>query len=272
MKRRKSVFTLAIIIVLIIVIYIIVKNYSSPESPTEKSPELVLKINDASEAYPKGNPHDTILRYTGFTLSYNEKYEEPAWVIYILTKSKVRGGSEVRTENFRPDKNITSGSATLKDYTGSGFDRGHMAPAADMKWSAKAMSESFLLSNMSPQEKEFNRGIWGKLEAKVRDWAVQNDSILVITGPVLKGIRKYIGKDSVGVPSYYFKVVADISYPTYKVISFVLPNKGSNRDLMDYTVTVDSVEKITGLRFFPEITDRSMRKTLETSISVTQWK
>jgi endonuclease G, mitochondrial len=272
MKKRRLVITLIIIVLLVITGYLILKNLSTPDPPAEKSPDLVLRISDASEAYPYGDTHDTILKYTGFTLSYNERYEEPAWVIYILTRSKVQGGSEVRTENFRPDKNIKTGSATLKDYTGSGFDRGHMAPAADMKWSSKAMSESFLLSNMSPQEKEFNRGIWEKLEEKVRDWAVQNDSILVVSGPVLKGIKRYIGKDSVGVPPYYFKVIADISHPTYKVISFVLPNKGSNREIMDYAVTIDSVEKLTGLRFFPEITDRAMRKKLETSLSTSQWK
>jgi endonuclease G len=268
MKRRKFLVGIVIIISASI-LWIYVSKYKTGSA---ELPELVLKISDVSEGYPADNISDTILRYTGFTLSYNEKYEQPAWVAYILTRSEVLSGNEVRTENFRPDKNISTGSATLKDYQGSGFDRGHMAPAADMKWSAKAMSESFLMSNMSPQEQGFNRGIWNRLEARVREWAVENDSILVVSGPVLKGIKKYIGKDSVGVPYYYFKVIADISSPTYKVISFVLPNKSSNKEILDYVVTVDSVERITGYTFFPSVQDNQMRKRLKTTLSTSSWK
>ena len=272
MKRRKSLATVTVIVLVILIAFFLTKKNNPPESGSGKLPELVLRISDPSQGYPEGDPYDTILRYTGFTISYNEKNEEPAWVTYILTKSKVQSGSEVRTENFRSDLNIVTGSATIKDYTGSGYDRGHMAPAADMKWSSKAMNESFLLSNMSPQEKEFNRGIWSKLETKVRDWAVLNDSILVVTGPVLNGINKYIGKDSVGVPNYYFKVIADISYPTYKIISFVLPNRASNKEIFNYTVTLDSVERLTGLKFFPGIRDKAMRNRLETTLSTDLWR
>jgi endonuclease G, mitochondrial len=138
-----------------------------------------------------------------------------------------------------------------------------MAPAGDMKWSARAMSESFLLSNMSPQEPGFNRGIWSRLEAQVRDWAIKNDSIIVITGPVLKSVKKYIGKDHVGVPDYYFKVIADISAPSYKVIAFLLPNRSSTGDVMNYTVTIDSVERITGYNFFPLMHDKEMKTRME---------
>jgi endonuclease G, mitochondrial len=272
MKRRKPVIPVLLFFSVVFIAYFIIKNYYTSKSGSEKLPELVLKISDVSEGYPIDNMNDTILRYTGFTISYNEKNEQPAWVAYILTRSEVQGGNETRTENFRPDRNVSTGSAMLKDYSGSGYDRGHMAPAADMKWSSKAMSESFLLSNMSPQEQGFNRGIWSRLEAKVRDWAVENDSILVISGPVLKGIKKYIGKDSVGVPDYYYKVIADISYPSYKVISFVLPNKSSNKEILEYAVTIDSVEKITGIRFFPSIMDYPMRKRLESTLSTSLWK
>jgi endonuclease G len=135
-----------------------------------------------------------------------------------------------------------------------------------------AMSESFLLSNMSPQEQGFNRGVWSRLETKVRDWAVKNDSILVITGPVLKGINKYIGENRVGVPDYYFKVIADISAPSYKVIAFLLGNRSSSDNIMKYAVSIDSLERITGYDFFPDIPDKGMAERMEKNIYTRLWK
>jgi endonuclease G len=267
--RSKKVIIAAIFIISAFAIYIISRHL---EEEKINSPELILKISEVSDGYPQDNLNDTILKYTGFDISYNEDNVEPAWVAYILTRKEVQSGTQIRSENFRPDKKVATGSATLKDYAGSGYDRGHMAPAADMKWSKEAMSESFLMSNMSPQDQGFNRGIWGRLEAKVRDWAISNDSLLVISGPVLKGIRKHIGANHVGVPDYYFKVIADISAPTYKVIAFVLKNKSSTGDIYNYAVTIDSVERITGYDFFPNINDRAMRERMEKNINISGWK
>ena len=126
----------------------------------------------------------TVTRYAGFMLKYNEQYEQAEWVAYQLTAAEVLGTLE-RTNNFKADPNIETESAALRDYRGSGFDRGHLAPAADMKWSTAAMSESFLMSNMSPQRPGFNRGIWKKLEGLVRRWAEENEEIYVVTGPIL---------------------------------------------------------------------------------------
>jgi endonuclease G len=272
MKRKNKIATGVIIVSVVLLLFIIKKYSPGLLTGSNDPPDLVLKISDVSEGYPQDNLNDTLLNYTGFSISYNEDYEEPSWVAYILTRKEVQSGSEVRSENFRPDKNISRRSATLKDYSGSGYDRGHMAPAGDMKWSARAMSESFLLSNMSPQEPGFNRGIWSRLEAQVREWAIKNDSILVISGPVLKSIKKYIGKDRVGVPDYYFKVIADISAPTYKVIAFVLPNRSSTGDVMNYAVTIDSVERITGYNFFPLMHDKEMKARMEKYSYARLWK
>ena len=271
--KRKNLIIAGLVFLSAVLLWFIVNKYA-PEltAGLVRPPELVLKVSDVSDGYPEDNLNDTLLRYTGFTISYNADNEQPAWVAYILTRTEVQSGNEVRSENFRPDKNISTGSATLKDYAGSGYDRGHMAPAADMKWSPVAMSESFLLSNMSPQEQGFNRGIWSRLETKVRDWAIKNDSILVITGPVLKGIKKHIGKNHVGVPDYYFKVIADISAPSYKVIAFLLQNRSLNGDIMNYAVTVDSVERMTGYDFFPSMHDKAMHERMEKNIYPRLWK
>jgi endonuclease G len=179
-------------------------------------------------------------------------------------------GEEPRSDNFRADTNVTTGSADPDDYRGSGYDRGHLVPAADMKWSATSMTESFLMSNMSPQKPGFNRGIWRRLEEEVRDWAVRNDSIYVITGPVLSGINEFIGENHVAVPAYYFKIIVDISYPTYKGIAFLMSNNSASGNLFNYAVTIDSIENLTGFNFFPNQQERFI-EYIESNINVSQW-
>jgi endonuclease G len=192
-------------------------------------------------------------------------------VAYVLTRSEIESGTWPRSDNFRPDTAILTGSASLADYRGSGFDRGHLAPAGDMKWSKEAMSESFLMSNMSPQAAAFNRGIWRELEEQVRQWALEKDSIFVITGPVLTGIGESIGQNQVGIPPYYFKVLVDLSPPDHSFIAFLLPNERSDLDLMDYAITVDSLENFTGYDFFARAPDQEIIEWLENHINLHSW-
>jgi len=135
---------------------------------------------------PAITPADVIVNHFAYTLSYNEKHEQAKWVAYELTAEETQKGV-TRTNDFRSDNAVKTGSVTNADYQGSGYDRGHMAPAADMSWSVQSMEESFFYSNMSPQVPGFNRGIWKKLEERVRQWAVENKDIYVVTGPVLTG-------------------------------------------------------------------------------------
>jgi len=179
-------------------------------------------------------------------------------------------GEVSRTDNFRQDTNVIAGSASLNDYRGSGYDRGHLVPAGDMKWSLEAMSESFLLSNISPQEPGFNRGIWKKLEEKVRDWAVKNDSMYIITGPVSTSIRQSIGENEVGIPEYYFKIIMDISYPTYKSIGFLIKNESNQIDLFDFAITIDSLENLLDVDFFPN-QDSKYIEFVEGRIDLGDW-
>ena len=129
---------------------------------------------------PQVEEGEVVIRHVGYTLSYNEIHEQANWVAYELTAEEVAGEVE-RKDAFRADPEVESGSAALADYRGSGYDRGHLAPVADMKWSAEAMAESFYMSNMSPQKPEFNRGIWKKLEMKVRGWATREEAVLIVT-------------------------------------------------------------------------------------------
>lgn len=175
-----------------------------------------------------------------------------------------------RTNNFRPDQKVKTGSATLTDYKGSGYDRGHLAPAADMKWSATAMSESFYMSNMSPQRPGFNRGIWKRLEQLVRTWAVEYEEIHVVTGPVLKGSFKSIGPNQVSVPEYYYKVVLDYKKPELKGIGLILANASSKKPLRNYAVTIDYVESITGINFFVDLPD-NIEEEIESNLDLSMW-
>lgn len=213
---------------------------------------------------PKTGPKDIIITHTGYSLLYNETHEQADWVAYELTREETNKTFD-RTDKFLVDPKIKTGSADNNDYSKSGYDRGHLAPAADMGWSAASMAESFYYSNMSPQAPNFNRGIWKNLEELVRSWAIKNNSIYVVTGPVLTSGLSTIGPNKVTVPEYFYKVVLDYKEPGIKGIGFILLNAGSAEPLQNFAVTIDSVEKITGIDFFPLLPDAqeaAIEKTL----------
>ena len=152
---------------------------------------------------------DVIFR-TGFSFLYNEKHEQSNWVAYELTKKEVKLKVVQRQNKFLPDPLVVTGSATNADYLKSGFDRGHLAPAADMQWSQDAMAESFFYSNICPQIPNFNRGAWKQLEEITRRWALENESIYVVTGPVLTDSLRKINNSRVSIPNQFFKVILEI--------------------------------------------------------------
>ena len=214
---------------------------------------------------------DCIIDREGYALGYIEYHEQPAWVIYHMTAEEAMTKAASRDDNFRPDPEIPTGSATLADYRGSGYDRGHLAPAADMAFSIKTMDESFYLSNMSPQKGEFNRGIWKDLESLVRSFALAEKDIYVVTGPILPQKKSLtIGASQVTVPGSYYKVVWDRT-PPEKMIGFILPNAGSSKSLQSFAVTVDAVEAATGLDFFSEL-PKEQQEALERTITINAWK
>ena len=164
---------------------------------------IFLFSQEVSNFLPTWNGE--LVHHIYYSLSYSEQHEQAEWVFYEIKKEKILGLVS-RTDDFRIDKKISSNSATLSDYKGSGFDRGHLAPAHDFSFNKDAMSESFYMSNMSPQHPSFNRGIWGNLESLVRSWGT-NSSIYVVTGPILSSCSSYIGSNKVCVPKYYYKVI-----------------------------------------------------------------
>jgi|LSQX01.2.fsa_nt_gb endonuclease G len=263
-KRGKKLLILLLVLALLWVITLIF----APTEVAYQSTSTTYIQDLELPANPEGKP---ITRHTGFSLLYDEEHEQPVWVAYHLTQEELYGTAK-RKDNFRSDDSIPTDSATLADYRGSGYDRGHLIPAADLSWSEEAMSDSFYMSNMSPQEPQFNRGIWSSLEATVRNFADTEGEVYVVTGPILTdGPYKTIGKNEVSVPKHYYKVVLDYAEPDFKAIGFVLPNEGSDEQLQSFATTVNEVEQLTGLDFFHKLPDK-LEEKLESSYSVSDWQ
>lgn len=212
-------------------------------------------------------PAATVIKHNYYTLAYSEEKEQALWVYYLLTPNFVTGATR-RSDNFRPDPAVSTGSATLADYKNSGYDRGHLCPAADMKLNATAMSETFYMSNMSPQVPGFNRGIWNQVENQVRKWVLAYDSLYIVTGPVFRNNIGVIGRNEVTVPGYYYKVI--YSPREKEMIGLVLPNESSSERIGKFVVPVDSVEAFTGIDFFPELPDKAENE-LEGEVDVSVW-
>ncbi len=221
-------------------------------------------------AIPLIHKSDEIVKHQAYTLSYSREDMEPYWVAYKLT-AWMASGTEKRSGDFREDPAVPTGSAEPEDYKHSGYDRGHICPAADMKWSREAMSETFYMSNMTPQDHGFNDGIWAHLENRVRGWAKQYGEVFIAAGPVLNGTMKKIGRDKVSVPSYFYKVILAPEGNTYKGIGFIIPNKDLHESYYHYAVSIDSVEKVTNIDFFPSLPDSS-EKRIEHSFSLEEWR
>ena len=266
--------TLTVILILVIigaVIYFYVRCKPIPaKTKTEISKEQPIQVKAMVEHSRQLN-HEKyqIVKHKYYTLAYSEENEQPAWVCYTLRKNHV-GGEEPRSNNFVPDPMVSTQTADDIDYKKSGYDKGHMVPAADMSWSSDAMKETFYYSNVSPQVPSFNRGEWKKLEEKVRHWAVEFDSVKVYTGPVFKDNIKKIGPDSVTVPGHYFKVILVFHNSTYEGIGFIFPNKKINDSIRNYAVSIDSVEKYTNLDFYSYLPDNIENK-VESEFNLTAW-
>lgn len=232
---------------------------------------------------PKTESCDEVIFHSAYALVYSEAYEQARWVAHIVLPD-VKNGSEGRSNDFRPDELIKTGSSIESDYflrimqpdstfkyDGFGFDRGHLAPSADFRYSKKALSESFLYSNMSPQVAELNRERWADLEDAVRQYAVlKNTPVFVVTGGVLhEGLKKIErGTNHITIPEFYFKVLLD---PVNSAaIAFVMPNKSCDMPLTSYSCSIDSVEKITGLDFFYKMED-GIEADLEKKQEFTSW-
>lgn len=212
-----------------------------------------------------------VIEHVGYTVSYNEQRRNPNWVAYELTAEEV-DGTEPRGSKFIPDPSVAGRQAVDNDYRNSGWDRGHLAPAADMKWSEQAMDESFYLSNISPQNGNLNRGVWKNIEELTRDNAHHYGEILVVTGPVFtskKGLG-YIGNNRVLIPNGFYKVL--LAYDNgYTGIGFYCENVAGKKKLDTYARSIDEIEEITGIDFFHNLPD-DIETEVESTFDWNKWK
>jgi len=222
--------------------------------------------------YPMVQTDDCdIVKHSAMVMCYNEKHEQPNWVAHIITPEVMQGNLN-RTNDFRPDHKVPTGSATKDDYWFSGYDRGHIAPSADFRWSADAISESYYYSNMSPQLAELNRERWAELEGFGRAFVMdEKEQLYVIAAGVLHDSLKQIGENNVSVPQRYYKIFLDVEGPDKKGIGFILGNQSCEYPLISYAVSIDSIEQLTGIDFFPNLTDATANK-VESNFDFNAWQ
>ncbi len=219
---------------------------------------------------PAHNSKEILICHTAYCLSYNNKHKQANWVAYELTDFETQAVVK-RKNHFQPDPFLLENSSSLEDYKKSGYDRGHLAPSADMTWSEKTMRESFYLTNISPQNQSFNRGIWNTLEDKVRYYAKQNKQVYVVTGPILEDGLPVVGSNRISIPRYFYKALLDYTKPSIKAIAYIIKNQHSDLPLSHFVVSIDSLEKLSGIDFFPLLPDEDENK-LEKENCYTCWE
>ncbi len=216
--------------------------------------------------------NNLIVEHMGYTLSYNSRYRIPNWVAYELLDSELYGDFE-REEKFSPDPLVKGRQAYDRDYVGSGWDRGHMAPSGDMKWSSQAMKECFYLTNVCPQNHNLNMGLWNDLEKQVRYEARYYKRIWVVCGPVMEGNRNgVIGRNHVKVPDAFFKaLLARTKEGKYISIGFIFPNQAGKKALSSYAMTVNELEGKIGMDLFYNL-DQSVQEEVESRMDPWEWR
>lgn len=250
------------------------KIYAQGET-TEQPAETIQPAAQPSDGLelpaPLQRVPEQILRRTGYTTSYNRDTRQPNWVAWHLTADHTTGPYKREGIKFHEDEDVPEPRAVDWDYARSGYDRGHMCPSGDNKWSRKAQEESFLFTNICPQNSGLNRGDWNEMENQCRRWAKRLGDVYIVAGPIFyKGKPKTIGKNKVAVPDAFFKVVLAMK-GTPKAIGFIYKNVEGNRPKDAYVNSVDEVERITGIDFFPSLPD-DVEQKVEAEHSLADWQ
>lgn len=258
----------------------VVSAQTSKVSEAETSSVPKNKKNDDVTVIPlyaeipalKSGKTEQIVKHEGYTVSFNPDYKIANWVAYELTVDEVKRNSTKRSDNFSVDPDVKGGTAQNSDYIRSGYDKGHLAPAGDMKWSGRAMRESFYFSNIAPQKPDLNRKIWKDLEERIREWALIDSALLIVTGPVIRNNLKRLGKSGVAIPDSFYKVIVCPYGESPKGIGFIFENKGYGKTpLRQLAIPIDSVESITGIDFFGLLPER-MEQKVECSVQLSKWQ
>lgn len=279
----KRVYLFFILACLALGVYAAFVKFGPRESTSENVTDSMVEIDTVSpkdgvgtgvmQAKVAKGRSEQVIEHVGFTVSWNADWNIPNWVSYELTPSET-DGEEGRKGSFEPDPMVNGDRITHKDYKNDlGYDRGHMAPAGDMKWSREAMHESFYTSNICPQNHNLNCGDWKKLEEQVRLFATDFGGVWVVTGPIVKSTDKTLGNErKIVIPDAFYKVVLASFEGEYHGIAFIMKNepKQGKWGLEHYVVTIDEAERVSGIDFFYELNDR-VEKDFESKVDISFW-
>ena len=203
-------------------------------------------------------------------MAFNSLTPQTIYVVWTLDPSETDGPYTRKNARFTFDKNVR-GCARIDDYRNSGFDRGHMAPAADMKWSEKAMADCHVLTNICPQAKQLNAGAWATVETNSRKWARRFGPLVIIAGPVLTDrLTRNLGKSEIPVPERFFKVILAPEAAPPMGIGFLMPNSYVEGGAQATAVSIDEVEAVTGFDFFHNLPD-DIENQVESQCKYRQW-
>ena len=216
-----------------------------------------------------GYRSEIILKKNSYTVSYNSEIKTPNWVAWHLTAGHADGKIK-RFGGYQEDEDVPEPRVVKDDYKNAKWTHGHMCPAGDNKWDSIAMRESNLLTNICPQDRSLNSGLWNKIEQDCRKWAKKYGDIYIVCGPVLLN-RKHetIGANRVVVPEAFFKVVLCLQGKP-KAIGFIVRNNEGTKRRDQFVNTVDEVERITGIDFFPGLPD-SIENEVEAHANIKDW-
>ena len=253
-------------------LFVLFNKFTGNSGPGYPEDENIVQETESQDYWPESTT-GAIVHHQYYSLSYSEKHEQAEWVAYRLNAEELKQPWVDRVDNFRPDPEVETGSATPDDYRHSGYSRGHLVPAADRAFSEQAMDETFYMSNISPQSSNFNKGVWRELEELARSWAKRNGELFIVTGPVLTMEPKgRIGDNEVTVPAAYYKVILDSKEPQVKAIGFIIPNEVSFDPLFKFAVSVDQVEELTGLDFYSGLLPEDAEQEVESSFNIDLWE
>lgn len=272
-RVKSSAVPMRVRLIIIVIVLVIVSLWSICSESTEKEQYhknlTKTDLGDLLEVIEPSDIESVPVNYYAYRLSFNPKLHIPNWVAWELTAAETSGSQE-RSSNFYTDANVV-GCALPEDYRRSGYDRGHMAPAGDMKWSPTAMGETFYLTNICPQAKALNSGAWKKLEEKCRQWAKRDSAIVIICGPVISDkLTSTIGTTGVAVPKRFFKVIIAPYVDEPRGIGFIMPNMTVEGGMQACATSIDEVERITGLDFFSSLPD-SIEDIIESQNNFNLW-
>lgn len=266
-SKSSTLLKWIMLIIIAVALIFFATGHITTSSAKQQHPEALFDDLTTVATAPQTPEH--LVRYTAMTISFNPKLHIPNWVSWELTRQETEG-TLPRKDRFLCD-DLVPGCPDHWDYSYSGYDRGHMAPAADMKWSEKAMEESFLLTNICPQAKSLNSGTWKKLEDKCRTWAQIDSAIIIVCGPIVTDpIKKYIGDSRVAVPQRFFKAIISPYANPPRGIGFIMPNAKVPGGMQAAAVTIDSIEAVTGHDLFHALPD-DLEATLESQCRFHTW-